>query len=65
VGFGGVGIVVEDVCGFGGGGEIIQDAMIPFSSSRYEIPVFEIPVFEINMDSYFFSLTMPCPPTIF
>jgi len=33
----------------GSGGMIIGDAMIPFSSSRFEIPVFEIPVFEINI----------------
>jgi len=32
-----------------GGGMIIGDAMIPFSSSRFEVPVFEIPVLEINI----------------
>ncbi len=32
-----------------GVGMIIGDAMIPFLSSRFDIPVFEIPVFEINI----------------
>jgi hypothetical protein len=42
-------VFVECGGGVGSGGMIIGDAMIPFSSSRFEIPVFEIPVFEINI----------------
>jgi len=45
-----MGVVVVDVfvCG-GGRGMIIGVAIIPFSSSLFEIPVLEIPVFEINI----------------
>jgi len=32
-----------------GGGMIIEDDMIPYLSSRFEIPEFDIPVFEINI----------------
>jgi hypothetical protein len=51
-----VGVCVERGRGWGvflgvavAWGMIIGDAMVPFLSSRFEIPVFEIPVFKINI----------------
>jgi hypothetical protein len=45
-----MGVVVGVFLGVAvGGGKIIGDAMIPFSSSRFQIPVLEIPVCEINI----------------
>ncbi len=45
----GCGVGVGWVRGWVGVGNDLGDAMIPFSRSRFEIPVLEIPLFEISI----------------
>jgi hypothetical protein len=45
----GGGCLMSVEVGWGVGSMIIGDALIPFLSSQFEIPVFENPVFEINI----------------